>query len=264
MIAQVSYQTAPWSTGLVEQAQSCFSYQPAWHALIARLYGYTLIPLTTSNAEGQITGFLPLCALSSPLTGRRLVSLPFSDHCPLLAEDEQSARELIEQAIHLTLARKARYLELRPGASEVIEQRVDFIKGDLYVRWLLSLESDPAAVWSKLRKPVQRQVVKARKMGVQARFATSHKEVEHYYRLHLLTRSKKQGMPAQPRDFFYGLWDAFAANDAMQILLAEHEGKIIAGMVLLAAGDTILYAYGASDERYLQLAPNNLMMWTAI
>lgn len=264
MIAEVPLADAQWSPRLAEQAQSCFSYQSAWHALIARLYGYTVIPLATTNAEGRITGFLPLCALSSPLTGKRLVSLPFSDHCPLLAEDEQSAGELIEQAVQQALMRKARYLELRPGMSEIIERRVDFIKGDLYVRWLLSLESDPASVWSKLRKPVQRQVIKAQKMGVQARFAANREEVEHYYRLHLLTRSKKQGMPAQPRGFFYGLWDAFAANDAMQILLAEHEGKVIAGMVLLAAGDTIRYAYGASDERYLQLSPNNLLMWTAI
>lgn len=264
MIAEVPLADAQWSPRLAEQAQSCFSYQSAWHALIARLYGYTVIPLATTNAAGRITGFLPLCALSSPLTGRRLVSLPFSDHCPLLAEDEQSAGELIEQAVQQALMRKARYLELRPGMSEIIEQRADFIKGDLYVRWLLSLESDPASVWSKLRKPVQRQVIKARKMGVQARFAANREEVEHYYRLHLLTRSKKQGMPAQPRGFFYGLWDAFAANDAMQILLAEHEGKVIASMILLAAGDTIRYAYGASDERYLQLSPNNLLMWTAI
>lgn len=264
MITQEMPGQLQWSAWLEKAVQSCFSYQPAWHALIARLYGYTVIPLTTTNDEGRITGFLPLCALSSPLTGKRLVSLPFSDHCPLLAEDEQCAADLIEQAIRLALARKARYLELRPGPSEVIEQRADFIKGDLYVRWLLSLQSDPASVWSKLRKPVQRQVVKARKMGVQARFAANREDVEHYYRLHLLTRSKKQGMPAQPRNFFYGLWDAFASNDAMQILLAEHEGKVIAGMVLLAAGNTIRYAYGASDERYLQLAPNNLLMWTAI
>src|SRR5579872_565415 len=176
-------------------------YQPAWLDLITKLYGYSVIPLTTTINEGQITGYLPLCLMHSPLTGKRLVSLPFSDHCPLLAEDEQSANDLIEQAVHLALVRKARYLELRPGMSETIEQRPDFIKGDLYVRWLLSLESDPALVWSKLRKPVQHQVKKARKMSVQVRIATGREEVEQYYQLHLLTRSKKQGMPAQPRGF---------------------------------------------------------------
>ena len=50
----------------------------------------------------------------------------------------------------------------------------------------------------------------------------------------------------------------------MQLLLAEYEGMVIAGMILLASGTTIRYAYGASDERYLNLAPNDLLMWTAI
>ena len=35
-------------------------------------------------------------------------------------------------------------------------------------------------------------------------------------------------------------------------------------MVLLSSETSIRYAYGASDERYLHLAPNNLLMWTAI
>jgi lipid II:glycine glycyltransferase (peptidoglycan interpeptide bridge formation enzyme) len=35
-------------------------------------------------------------------------------------------------------------------------------------------------------------------------------------------------------------------------------------MVLIASGSTVRYAYGASDERYLQLAPNNLLLWEAI
>src|SRR5207244_10039386 len=59
-------------------------------------------------------------------------------------------------------------------------------------------------------------------------------------------------------------WDTFAAENKMCLLLAEHEKNVIAGMVLLSSGSTVRYAYGASDERFLQLAPNNLLLWTAI
>jgi len=85
-----------------------------------------------------------------------------------------------------------------------------------------------------------------------------------YYQLHLQTRCKKHGMPAQPQRYFFELWDTFAGNGTLQLLLAEYEGAIIAGMVLFVSGPTIRYAYGASDERYLYLAPNDLLMWTAI
>jgi FemAB-related protein (PEP-CTERM system-associated) len=252
---------------LVEQLanDASFYYSQAWLNLITTLYGYRIIPLLTTNQAGQTTGFLPLCLIQSPLTGRRLVALPFSDYCPLLASDDEAANALVTQAIDLAQQKKVRYLELRTGPNEVLARRTDLVEeGDLYVRWLLPLSTDPDTIWSKLRKPVQHQIKKSRKLGVQVRIAQHREDVEHYYRLHLQTRSKKHGMPAQPAQFFYGLWDNFAANGAMQLLLAEYEGHIIGGMVLLVSGTTLRYAYGASDETYLHLAPNNLLMWTAI
>jgi len=115
-----------------------------------------------------------------------------------------------------------------------------------------------------LRKPVQHQVKKSQKLGVGVRVAQRREDVAQYYRLHLQTRCKKHGMPAQPQAYFYKLWDAFAGSGGMQLLLAEYQGMIIAGMILLASNTTIRYAYGASDEHYLHLAANNLLMWTAI
>ncbi len=252
------------NTFIQQQTRESFYYSEEWLKLITELYGYALIPLTTVNAAGQINGYLPLCSMQSPLTGQRLVSLPFSDFCPLLASDEASANDLVERAIHLAQQHRAKYLELRSGVNATLAKRADLVEDNLYVRWVLALEVDAGAQWSALRKPVQRQIKKAQNQGVQVRFASTRKEVRHYYDLHLLTRSKKHGMPAQPLNFFLGLWDAFATSGAMQVLLAEYQGAIIAGMVLFASGSTVRYAYGASDERYLALAPNNLLLWSAI
>ncbi len=105
---------------------------------------------------------------------------------------------------------------------------------------------------------------KSRKMGVTIRFAQQREDMDTYHRLHVGTRSGKHGMPAQPRAFFRGLWDRFGADGTVQVLFAEHEGRTIAGMVLFASGDTVRYAYGASEEHALHLAPNNLLMWESI
>ncbi len=247
-----------------QQAKEPLYCSQAWYGLITKLYGYPLITLTTTDASGHLTGYLPLCYIQSPLTGRRLVSLPFSDSCPLLAVDDMSANDLVEQAIRLAQKRKVKYLELRTGTNEVLAKRSDLMESNLYVRWLLPLTTDPDAAWSGLRKPIQHQIKKSRKMGVQVRTAQNHEDMMQYYRLHLQTRSKKHGMPTQPQQFFSLLWESLSTNRAMQVLLAEHEGTVIAGIVLLASGTTLHYAYGASDERYLHLAPNNLLMWTAI
>ncbi len=263
-MAQISLFDFPWSTSIEQQKTACFYYNEAWFDLVTKLYRYTAIPLTTTNAAGKVTGFLPLCSMHSPLTGKRLVSLPFSDHCPLLAEDEDSANNLIDQAIQLAHEQKVRYLELRPGVNEVMPGRSELVEGNLYVRWLISLTANPDAVWRGLRKPIQHQIKKSQKLGVQVRLAQNREDVAHYYRLHLQNRCKKHGMPTQPQRFFYELWDAFAASGKMQVLLAEYDGNVVAGMILLASGSTVRYAYGASDGDYLHLAPNNLLLWTAI
>lgn len=263
-MTQAPFLSAQTNTTLEQQIREIFAYQPAWLDLIAHLYGYSVTPLTTTNTNGELTGYLPLCSLHSPFTGRRLVALPFSDHSPLLAEDEASAQALIDEAIGLAQKQKARYLELRTGVHPMLARHPHLAESNLYVRWLLPLADGADAIWSGLRKPVQRQIKKSQTLGVHVRIAETRADMDVYYRLHLQTRSKKHGMPAQPQRFFCGLWDAFAASDRMKLLLAHYEGKVIAGMILLGCGSTIRYAYGASDERYLQLAPNNLLMWQAI
>jgi CelD/BcsL family acetyltransferase involved in cellulose biosynthesis len=248
-----------------QSKDATFFYSDAWFNLITRLYKHPIVPLLTTNQAGQITGFLPLCSIQSPLTGRRLIALPYSDYYPLLASDDHTANDLIDQAIDLAKRQNVRYLELRTGPNEVLARRTDLVEDNSCVRPLLPLPGDPDVAWSKLRKPLQQQIRKSRKLGVQVRVVQRREEVAHYYRLHVQTYCKKHGVLAQPAQFFYGLWDNLAMHDMMQLLLAEYEGQAIAGMVLIVADNkTIRYAYGASDKRYLHLAPNNLLMWSAI
>nr|BBH88418.1 peptidoglycan bridge formation protein FemAB [Thermosporothrix sp. COM3] len=244
-----------------QQLQESFFHDQAWLTLVARRYGYHTEILTTTDREGRITGMLPVSLVSSPLTGRRLVSFPFSDYCPVIAADISAERELVCQALDLARRSRVRYLELRPGTS--LQGHDELMESDLYVRWMLELDSDLGTLWKRLRKPIQRQIKKARNQGVQVRPARERDEMALYYRLHLLTRNK-HGMPAQPRAFFFDLWDAFASRGHLHLLLAEYQGTVIAGMILLAYGSTVRYAYGASSERFLQLAPNNLLLWEAL
>jgi len=254
----------PWSSLIEEQAKDIFYYDPRWFELIKKLYGYRILSLTSTNAEGYITGYLPLCLVSSFFTGRRLVSLPFSDQCPLLAVDEATANDLIEKAMQLAKQEHVKYLELRAGCHEVLTKRPEFTENNLYVNWIIPLCDRPEDAWKGLRKPIQHQIKKSQKHGIHIRSAQTREDMAIYYKLHVQTRIKKHGMPAQSKDYFFQLWDTFAPDGTLQLLLAEYQGIPIAGIILLARGNTVHYAYGASDEQYLNLAPNNLLFWTAI
>lgn len=249
---------------LALHASNDFYFDPAWLNLITSLYGYTLYPLTTTNSSGRTTGFLPLCYLQSPLTGRRLVSLPFSDACPLLAEDDASANDLVDQAIHLARERQVRYLELRTGQHETLARRDDLTIANLYASWLIPLDPDPQVVYARLHQGARRKIKKARKMGVQVRIAERREDMLAYYRLHLLTRTKKHGMPSQSLAFFLRLWDAFAPGGQIHLELAEYEGKVVAAHITAFYGKTARYMYGASDERYHDLGAGYLLTWEEI
>ena len=181
----------PWSSLIEEQAKDIFYYDPRWFELINKLYGYRIISLTTTNAEGHITGYLPLCLVSSFLTGRRLVSLPFSDQCPLLAVDEATANDLIEKAIQLAKQEHVKYLELRTGCDEVLAKRPEFTENNLYVNWIIPLCDRPEDVWKGLRKPVQHQIKKSQKYGIHIRSAEQREDMAIYYKLHVQTRTKE-------------------------------------------------------------------------
>lgn len=261
---QTGFSDASLRSFIEQQTREPLYYSQAWLDLLASVFGYSVTACTTTDAAGQITGFLPLCRIQSPLLGFHLVSLPFSDNCPLLAKDETSASELVDQATRVAQEQGAKYLELRTGLNDVLARRPDVAAGDLYVRWLKPLTADADVAWESLTKSVRQKIKQARRLGVQVRMAQCREDMEHYYRLHLLTRSKKHGMPAQSRQYFYALWDAFAPCGALQLWLAEHEGVVVAASVSLTSGATIRCAYNSSDQRYLSLAPNHLLMWTII
>src|ERR671932_1519123 len=235
---------------LAQEMTHTLYYTPAWLDLITELYGPSALPLTSTNASGRVTGYLPLCLIKSPVTGRRLVSLPFSDHCPLLAVDEASANDLVDQAILLAQEKRAKYLELRAGINDVLASRPDLVTSDLYVRWLKPLTPDGDALWRSVHGSARGAIKKAERLGVHVRMTQDRAEMEHFYRLHLLTRSKNLGMPAQPRRYFFALWDTFAPHGAMQLWLAEWQGVVVAGSIYLASDRILKLAYNASDERY--------------
>jgi FemAB-related protein (PEP-CTERM system-associated) len=263
-MAQITLTTAGLPEYIAAKAREVLYYDEHWLQLITSQYGYRFYPLTTREENGNITGFLPLLYIKSTFTGKRLVSLPFADFCPLLADNDASAHTLVDQAVALAQQLHVDYLELRTGEHAILNQRQDLAKADLYSRWTIELHPDPDFIWSRLPSAVRRKVKQAQRMGVQRRIATSRDDMLEYYRLHLATRSKKHGMPAQPLSFFLSLWDTFAPQDMLQLELADFEGQVIAASIMALRGKTAQYLYGASNEQFNHFAPNNLLYWEFI
>src|SRR5689334_597272 len=91
-----------WAAFVEGHARSSVFHSPAWLEALHRTYGYRPVAYTTSPAGTALRDGLVFCRIASCLTGRRLVSLPFSDHCdPLLAGATEAEQVLagVEQTL---------------------------------------------------------------------------------------------------------------------------------------------------------------------
>ncbi len=224
----------------------------AWRDLLAETYRYRPV-YRLAVEDGEVRGVLPLMSVRSFLTGNRLVGLPFSHQVALLA-GEEAATALIGAAVD-SIGGKTRLI-LKTGPMEHGTSKVETQKTTA-----LELSGSEEELWRGVSpKSGRSPVSQARRGGVTVSVRRDAEAIETYERLEFETR-RRQGSPPYPRGFFSRLFRL--VEDAV-LLVGEHEGAIVAGMVLLPFADSVLYAYGASDDRGRTSRANDMLVWEAI
>jgi CelD/BcsL family acetyltransferase involved in cellulose biosynthesis len=248
-----------WHEFVQANASATPFHHPAWATLIARSYGYRAFALAQPDATGRPVAGLPVVEVRGPLGRRRWVSLPFTDHCPPLA-DAGTGDDLLGELDAARRQAGVAHLEVRDRV-----QGSDGSASPVAVMHRLGLGPDPEAIFGKVVRPsVRKWVRKAERDGVTVRRGDARSDLtEVFYRLHLQTRHRL-GVPVQPRRYFDLLWDSMVEPGLGFVLLAFTGDVPIAGAVFLAWNGVVTYKYGASDSAYWSLHPNHLVMWRAI
>lgn len=255
--------TTGWDDFARECADATIYHRPEWREVIARSYGFLPYLLTLAGANGEIDAALPLFLVHSRLTGRRLVSLPYTNAAGPLHRPGVDTAPLFAAAVELARQESCRYVEVRGQPGQDAASFPDFEQSDYFGSFLLNLEPGLDAIRGRFDKRARRGIAKAEKSGVVVRFGADLDAVREFYRLNLLTR-RKHGVPPQPFRFFETLWTLLRPGREIEVLLAESDQRAIAGMILLTNKDRVIYAYGASDQRCLRFAPNHALFDTAI
>ena len=249
-----------WNPFLHRHPQASVFHTCGWLEALRRTYAYRPLVFTTSSPDKDLTNGIVFCDIRSWLTGRRLVSLPFSDHCePLIGDLEEL--ELLASEMH-TYAnqRQCRYVELRPigTLSGVLglERNADFYLHKLDLRPGIS------QVFAGFHRDcVQRKIRRAERERLTVIDGRSPELLEQFYALTVRTR-RRQGLPPQPVIWFKNLVDCLGT--AVTIRIASKNGQPIAGMVTLEHKQTLVYKYGASDERFHNLGGMIYLLWITI
>lgn len=236
-------------------------HSSAWLKALSRTYGYKPIAYTTSSADEDLENAVVFCRVESWLTGRRLVSLPFSDHCEPLV-DTTADRVLLSAALQRDMEQeKWNYMEIRPLSS--FRLLTPFSRTTIsYGFHQLDLAPDVDTIFSHFHKSsTQRKVRRAQREHLGYREGTSTDLLDDFYQLFIRTR-KRHGLAPQPRKWFANLMNCF--GNALKIRIASKDDWPIAAMVTIRHKDTLTYKYGCSDPEFNNLGPMHLLFWKAI
>jgi hypothetical protein len=233
-------------------------HHPAWTELLNKCYGFRPFAITLMDTTETIHAGFPIVE-TNRLGERRWISLPFSDYCSPLSDDNEVLDCLINSLITFSQLRGSPKMEIRwdlPG-------RPPILTSIPYVRHFLSLDTDIEKVKYQIHHSHLRNVRIAQSRAVQIKRGTDRSAMEAFYKLHVNSRHK-QGVPVQPHSYFESLDELIIQKGLGFFLLAYHEEKCLAGAVFLNWKQTLTYKYGASIEDGLIFRPNHLIFWNAI
>lgn len=233
----------------------------SWLTALRQTYGYEPVVLTTSAPGEALRNGVVFCRINSWLTGRRWVSLPFSDHAEPLLERPSELPELLAAAEARLKLENLRYVEFRPlsrFAADVFpgyaESTFAFHKLDL----LPSLDAlfqnlHPASIQRKIRRAERERLVYAE--------GQSAGLLESFYGLMMLTR-RRHALPPQPLQWFRNLTAQFGTD--LKIRVASTQDRPIAAILTLRSGNAMVYKYGCSNEADHNMGGMQMLMWNTI
>ena len=253
-----------WPEFIDRHPESSVFHTAGWLEALKRTYDFQPLAATTSPPGSPLANGIVFCRVDSWLTGRRLVSLPFSDHCQPLLDSEASSTELMEGIHQFIVKENLKFFELRPwtGAPLSPPGHPALTPSASYCMHMLDLHPPLETIYSGFHKDcVQRKIRRAEKEGLVECVGRHEWHLRVFFKLQVMTR-RRQGVPVQPFAWFWNL--AECLGDRLTIRVAAKESRGIAALLILRHKETVIYKYGTSNERYSPLGGTQFLFRNVI
>jgi hypothetical protein len=247
-----------WDGLVLTNKDHSFFHSSAWARVLHESYHYTPLYFLLVDSR-KLKVLIPLMEVNSILTGRRGVSLPFSDLCEPIINADIETSDILDFIMRYGDKSSWKYIELRTGRK--LDNRIR--ASEFFLAHTLDLQKNEKNLFSKFRSSTKRNIKKAKKNEVKVGIYDSAESVKEFYRMNCLTR-KRHGLPPQPASFFKNIHNFIIKKNMGIVVLASYRNKIISGAMYFHFGKKAFYKYGASDLNYQYLRANNLVMWTGI
>jgi len=211
--------------------------------------------------KGEVKGVIPIFYVGG-IFGKRLVSVSLRDRGGPLFDNENVLTSLMNKVIELCKSLRCDYIEIKSISNIPLIKSKGFIEKKELIGTKIPLTNNIDEIWKSMDKSsVRSSIKKAVKIGIKCRWSKELKDLNEFYNLFVKTR-KKLGVPPYSYSFFKSMMEKM--KDIFKLIVAEYEGKIISAAIIFAYNKTLIDAYAASNEKFLNLRPNNGIVWETI
>lgn len=247
-----------WESFVERHPRSSVFHRAKWLRALKRVYGYEPVAFTSCSPDSPLTNAIAFCKVRSALTGNRLVSLPFSDHCEPLVNSGREMEALIAEFVASGPEKGWKYVEIRP----VTASPAGFSISETYLFHTLSLIRPEAELFQSFHRDcIRRKIARAERESIEYDEGYSEAHLQRFYRLMVMTR-RRHRLPPQPLAWFRALAAGFGRD--LRIRFALSAGTPIASILTLSHRKVLTYKYACSDARVHNLGGPAFLLWKTI
>jgi FemAB-related protein (PEP-CTERM system-associated) len=235
--------------GFVAEMRGSVFHRPAWLRAVERGTGQRARGLLAEKG-GELTGWLPLSEVHSPVFGRLLASSGFAVEGGVLAERETTALALCRAAEEYAVRLSCPTIELRGGPAG----EGWYTRSDSHCGFVAPLAADDEAQLLAIPRKQRAEVRKGLENDLEVSIGIgAHDRAEHYAVYAESVRNL--GTPVFPRPLFEAVLGGLDAD----ILTVWHQGRPVASVLSLYHGDAVLPYWGGGTHAARALRANDRM-----
>ena len=126
----------------------------------------------------------------------------------------------------------------------------------------IDLKPDEDEILARMKQKWRYNIRLAGRKGVTVRTGDAQ-DVDRFIELMQVTGQRKEFGVHAP-EYYRAFWRLFAPAGHAELLVAEFEGEMLAGIMVALLGKNAYYFYGASGNRHRNLMPSHLLQWEAM
>lgn len=242
---------AEWDAYVERTPEAAGYHEWAWRAVFERAFGHHCRYLLARRTH--VVGVLPLVEIKSALFGRTLTSLPFVNFGGVLADSDEIARALVDEAGRLAKAHGCKHVELR----HMGRRFADLPCRQHKVTMRLPLQT---GMWDRIDRKARNQVRKAEKSGLTVSRGGAELLGDFYT---VFARNMRDlGTPVYARRLFEEVARAFPER-ARVIVVKLKDAPVAAGFTYRTR-NLIEIPWASSIRDFNPLCPNHMLYWHAI